>query len=131
MRDQPDPHHGSREGRETAGGSAKERGPQTQSGPCPWCSYCFGITGLSPAAWGELSLGESQRGPVDVLGEPGWSLEAALTSGNQGETMGGLSALPLVGGTSDKWGRGTSHGHEDLGLGRRSTRILLEIPRQN
>lgn len=88
VRDKPDPPHGSRGGREPAGGSAKARDPQTQSKPRLWCSCCFSVTGLSPAAGGEPSLGESQRGPVDVLGEPGWSPEAALASGNQGETMG-------------------------------------------
>lgn len=95
MRDKPGLPHGSRGGRETARGSVKERGPQTQSGPCLWYSCCLGITGFSSAAWGELSLGESQRGPLDLVGEPGWSLEAALTSGNQGETMGALKPFPL------------------------------------
>ena len=51
---------GGREGR--PGSPVKERGSQTPSGTRLWCSYCISVTGLHPAAQGELSLGESQRG---------------------------------------------------------------------
>ena len=49
-----------REGR--PGGPEKEHGSQAPSGTRLWCSYCISVTGLHPAAQGELSLGESQRG---------------------------------------------------------------------
>lgn len=59
------------------------------------------------------------RGPEVPALEPGGGggavcLEADLGSGSQKETMGCLSTLLLIGGSSDKR---ASHGHEDLGLG--------------
>lgn len=45
----------------------KEHGSETPRGAWLGCSYCVSITGLHPAARGELSLGESQEGPGDVF----------------------------------------------------------------
>ena len=49
------------------GGPVEEHGSQTPRGAWLGCSHCVSITGLHPAARGELSLGESQEGPGDVF----------------------------------------------------------------
>lgn len=67
-------------------------GPKEQN--LSWCSSCVSVIGFTPAARGQLSLRESQKGPMDVFGmEHGGDEGSGVSRGEPGVGEPGEGAI--------------------------------------